>query len=233
MIWPAIASFHSSSHSPLFSSPLVEGWRASLEGLWPQAALLMLWLMLSLCLQHPPGSTQPGSRHSRSIPPSVPLPGFSTTAQVASTPSSLRPSLFPGKLLSSPLSPLSPLFVCLSLPEDCRHPKDQNPIRVLGSRQCTAHSWHMFPDEHQGERGGGPSLKGLPRLPQVGVISAIPPPLPGRRGSPLSQPVCFTSVTCAPPTRLWEPVPTSEMASWLNRELCQTRGHRGTGWGRR
>lgn len=141
-----------------------------LEGPWPQAALLMLWLMLSLCLQHPPGSTRPGSRRSRSILPSVPLRGFSMTAQVGPTPSSLRPPLFPDKLLSSPLSSSSPLFVCLSLPGGCRHPKDQNSVRVLGSCLCAAHSWHI------GVAGGGgvPSLKGLPRLPQVGVLSVIP-----------------------------------------------------------
>lgn len=32
----------------------------------------------------------------------------------------------------------------------------------------------MFPNEHQGVRGGGPSLEGLSWLPQVGVISVIP-----------------------------------------------------------
>lgn len=135
-----------------------------LEGPWPQAALLILWLALSLCLQHLPGSTRPGSRRSRSILPSVPLCGFSMTAQVGPTPSSLRPPLFPGKLLSSPLSSLSPLFVCLSLPGGCRHPKDQSPweLSVRGT-QLTHRGW-----------GSVPSLKGLPRLPQVGVLSVIP-----------------------------------------------------------
>lgn len=170
-----------------------------LEGPWPQAALLMLWLMLSLCLQHPPGSTRPGSRRSRSILPSVPLRGFSMTAQVGPTPSSLRPPLFPDKLLSSPLSSSSPLFVCLSLPGGCRHPKDQNSVRVLGSCLCAAHSWHI------GVAGGGRcAFSERPsQTPPGGSPLCHPPlPLPGCQGSPLSQPVCIISVMCAPPTRL-------------------------------
>lgn len=198
-----IASFHFPSHSPLSSLRISSCGGTCSLGPWAPGYSAPCSGSCTLCPEHPPDSIRPGSRLSVSIPPSVPLCRFSMTAPVGSIPSSFRPSLCPGKPLSPHLNPLSPLFVCPSLPGGCSHLKGRSPIRVLGGAQCPVHSWQTFPYERQGKER-------KPSLPAS---------------------LLYIRVTCASPTRLWEPVPRSETADWLSRELSQIWAHRGTGCG--